>query len=127
LLDSDTALIRPPPLSPLKLARPFTTSQSLRCSTSGGVEAKVIVRVPSEQRNVLTTDPLEALGPSANVPPPQKAESPMVDPERTSPFDSCCALGGARRVLIGTGSVLSLAAPVVVPPSPRTASSDPRA
>ena len=47
-----TALIRPPPLSPSKPTRPFTTFQSPRCFTPGGVTVKLIVRVPSGQRNV---------------------------------------------------------------------------
>ena len=131
--DSSTPLIRPPPLSPSKPARPFTTFQSLRCFTPGGVEVKVIVRVPSGQRNDLITDLfVGSTGPSMNFPPAQKAESPMVDPERTSPVDSPLALRGARCVLIRIGSPLSLtlvpvssppavvpasSAPVVVPPS----------
>ena len=109
-LESSTPLIRPPPLSPSKRPTPITTFQSLRCSTSGGVEVKVIVRVPPGQRNDLSTVRLgscRAL--SRNFPPAQKAESPMVDPERTSPVDSPCALRGAKRVLIRIGSPLSLA------------------
>jgi hypothetical protein len=108
------------------------TSQSLRCFTSGGVEVKVIVRVPPEHRNILVTKSLPGSFLSPNRPPTQNAESPMVDPERTSPVVSPLALTGARCVLIRIGSPPSLAlvsvssspaavpassAPVVVPPS----------
>ena len=109
---SSTPVIRPPPLSPSKLPRPLTTSQSLRCFTSGGVEVKVIVRVPPEHRNILVTKSVSGSFLSPNRPPAQKAESPMVDPERTSPVVSPLALGGARCVLIRIGSSL----PAVVPP-----------
>jgi hypothetical protein len=121
-LDSSTPLIRPPPLSPSKRLKPFTTFQSLRCFTPGGVEMKVIVRVPPGQRKDFTTDRRGGFtGPSRNFPPAQKAESPMVDPERTSPVDSPLALRGARCVLIRIGSPPSLALvpvsslPAVVP------------
>src|SRR5215217_3429763 len=60
----------------------------------------------------------------------QKAESPMVDPERTSPDVLPCALGGARCVLIRIGSLLSAAVvevvstsgDAVVPPSSASSS-----
>ena len=82
--DSDTALMRPLPLSPSTLPRPFTTFQSLLCFTPGSVALKVIRGVPPEQRKLLTTDPSGGfVGPSMNSPPAQKAESPMVDPEST--------------------------------------------
>jgi hypothetical protein len=126
--DSSTALIRPPPLSPSKRPRPFTTFQSLRCFTPGGVEVKVIVRVPPGQRNDLTTNRCGgSTGPSMNFPPAQRAESPMVDPARTSPVVSPLALRGATCVLIRIGSPLSLALapgsspPAVVPASDSTA------
>src|SRR5947208_142547 len=70
LVDSSTPLIRPPPLSPSKRLRPFTIFQTLRCFTPGGVEMKVIVRVPPGQRNDLSTDRRGGFtGPSTNFPP----------------------------------------------------------
>ena len=50
----------------------------------------MIVRVPPGQWNVLTTDSSTggSSATSLNLPPAQKAESPMVDPGRTSPNDS---------------------------------------
>src|SRR5829696_6428879 len=98
-LDS-APVIRPPPPSPSKLPRPFTTSQSLRCFTSGGVDVKATVRVPPEHRNILVTKSLPGSFLSPNRPPTQKAESPRVDPVRTSPVVSPFALTGARCVLI---------------------------
>jgi hypothetical protein len=120
-------LIRPPPLSPSKRPRPFTTFQSLLCFTPGGVEVKVIDRAPPGQRNDLITDLSGgSTGPSMKFPPAQKAESPLVDPERTSPVDSPLALRGAKCVLIRIGSPPCLAlAPGSSPPAVVPASSAP--
>jgi hypothetical protein len=96
--DSNTALIRPPPLSPSKRPRPFTTFQSPLCFRPGCVVVKVIIRVPPEQRKLTTVSSGGFSGPSMNLPPAQKAESPMVDPERTSPVVSPLALRGAACV-----------------------------
>src|SRR5215211_3677752 len=113
--DSSTPLMRPPPRRPSRRPRPFTTFQSLVCFTPGGVAVKVIVRVPPGQRNDLSTNRLGiTTGPSMNVPRAQKAESPMVDPDRTSPDVLPRALGGARCVLIRIGSLLSAAVVEVV-------------
>ena len=130
ILDSNTALIRPPPLSPSKRPRPFTTFQSLLCFRPGCVGLKVIVRVPRGQRKVFTTNLSGGFpGPSTNLPPAQKAESPMVDPERTSPErlasrvegsqvrldqDWLAALFGGRSGLSCAGSCSALVS-VIVP------------
>jgi hypothetical protein len=97
-----------PTAEPLKAAETLHDLPIAALFQVRSCRSEVIVRLPSGQRKILSTESSGGfLGPSMKVPPVQKAEVPMVDPERTSPTVSSLSLRGATCVLIRIGSLPS--------------------